>query len=103
MIDFIKTSLFSINIEEFVLVLQDLLRQQKLIEELRRQNPVYFEEQSVGIKSFVETYYKWKNVLVEISYLEKDRDYLKELEKFKLGIQVNIFEIGNFRDKLWEF
>jgi ribosome maturation protein Sdo1 len=103
MIDFIKTSLFSINIEEFVLVLQDLLRQQKLIEELRRQNPVYFEEQSVEIKSFVETYYKWKNVLVEISYLEKDRDYLKELEKFKLGIQVNIFEIGNFRDKLWEF
>lgn len=34
--DFIKTHLFSINLEEFVTVLDDLLRQESLIQELRR-------------------------------------------------------------------
>lgn len=47
---------------------------------------MYFEEQRVDLKSFVETYYQWKSVLVEISYLEKDREYLRELERFKVGM-----------------
>lgn len=98
--DFIKSCLLDINLEEFVNVLKELLKQKNLLDELKRKNPIFSEEPDLNLKRFIKTFFKWKRNLTEISELEKNRNYLNELESFKEHLSNNMYELNKFSEKL---
>jgi hypothetical protein len=109
--EFIKTALMEeVDLKEFFEVVRILLQQTHIVNQIRETKPYlpFFDKYVFTTNEFSKIYFSWKNNLIEIAEIEKNPQYLKELEQMKNfyffdQTSNSIFELGKFTKKLWEY
>ena len=109
--EFIKTTLMEeVNLIEFFEVVKVLLNQANIIGQIKESKAYFsqFDKYVFTTDEFSSIYFSWKNNLIQISEIETNPQYLRELEQMKHfyffdQTSNSIFELSKFTKKLWEY
>lgn len=109
--EFIKTTLVEeANLLELFEVIKTLLSQSNIVAQIKESKAYFsqFDKYVFTTDEFSSIYFSWKNNLIQISEIETNPQYLRELEEMKHfyffdQTSNSIFELSKFTKKLWEY